>query len=74
MPDRYPGRRAFLQLITNPDYLKVMPYKLASLEVVLIPVSGGLVIPDARWITGAACLANLLLVGWIRPARRGKAR
>lgn len=50
---RYPGRRTFLELVTNPDYLKVMPYKLASLEVMLTPVSGELVIPDpalgGRW-------------------------
>jgi hypothetical protein len=70
---RYPGRRTFLELITNPDYLKVMPYKLASLEVVLTPVSGRLVIPDVRWIAGAAGLVNMLLVGWIRAARRSKA-
>ena len=70
---RYPGRRVFLELITSPDYLKVMPCKLASLEVVLTPVSGQLVVPDARWIAGAIGLANLLLVGWIHAARRTKA-
>jgi hypothetical protein len=65
---RYPGRRTFLDLVTDPRYLEVMPYKLSSLEVVLTPVSGQLVIPDARWIAGAAGLANLLLAGWIRTA------
>jgi hypothetical protein len=49
---------------------EVMPYKLSSPEVVLTPVSGQLVNPDARWIAGAAGLANLLLAGWIRAARR----
>ncbi len=71
---RYPGRRTFLELLTNPEYLKVMPYKLSSLEVVLTPVSGELVIPDARWIAGAAGLVNLLLVSWIRAARRSRTR
>lgn len=67
---RYPGRRTFLELVTSPAYLQVMPYKLASLEVILTPVSGQVVIPDARWIAGAVGLANLLLAGWIRAARR----
>jgi hypothetical protein len=67
---RYPGRRTFLELVTNPEYLKVMPYKLSALEVVLTPISGELVIPDLRWLVGASCLASLLLVGWIRAAHR----
>jgi hypothetical protein len=67
---RYPGRRTFLELVTSPAYLEVVPYKLSSLEVVLTPVSGELVIPDPRWLAGAVGLANLLLVGWIRAGRR----
>jgi len=65
---RYPGRRTFFELVTNPEYLKVMPYKLASLKVVLTPVKGDLVIPDLRWVVGGACLATFLLVDWIRAA------
>ena len=33
-----------------------------------------LVIPNCRWIAGAAGLVNLLLVSWIRAARRNKTR
>jgi uncharacterized protein (DUF1330 family) len=66
---RYPGRRTFLDLLASPDYIKVMPYKLSSLEVVLTPVSGELVIPDLRWIVGGGCLAFFLVVGWVRAAR-----
>ena len=69
---RYPGRRSFIGLMANPEYLKAMPNKLASLEVVLTPVSGDLVIPDLRWVAGGIFLATFLLVGWIRAARRGK--
>ena len=69
---RYPGRRTFLQLITNPVFLKVMPYKMASLQVVLTPASGELVIPDLRWVVGGGFLALFLLVGWIRAARAHK--
>jgi len=67
---RYPGRRSFLDLVTNTEYLKIMPNKLASLEVILTPTTGQLVIPDLRWIAGGFCLAVFLLVGWIRAARR----
>jgi hypothetical protein len=35
-------------------------------------VSSELVIPDPPWIAGALGLANLLLAGWIRAARRGR--
>jgi hypothetical protein len=69
---RYLGRRAFLELVTSPAYLQVKPYKLSSLEVVLTPLSGKLMISDARSIAGAAGLASLFLVGWIRAARRSK--
>jgi hypothetical protein len=39
---------------------------------VFTPLSGELVMPDARWIVGAIGLADLLLVDWIRAARRNK--
>jgi uncharacterized protein (DUF1330 family) len=67
---RYPGRRTFFDLVTNPAYLKVMPYKLGSLKVVLTPVKGDLVIPDMRWPIGGACLTIFLLAGWIRAGMR----
>jgi hypothetical protein len=69
---RYSGRRAFFDLVTNPEYLKVMPYKMASLKVLLTPVSGDLVIPDIRWIVGGICLVTFLLIGWVRAARHCK--
>ena len=67
---RYPGRREFFELMTDPEYIEVSPYKLASLKVVLIPVSGDIVIPDIRWIAGGICLTIFLLVGWLRSTRR----
>ena len=45
---RYPGRRTFPDLVASPGYLKVMPWKLPSLKVVVTPVSSELVIPDPR--------------------------
>jgi hypothetical protein len=67
---RYSGRRAFFELVTDPEYLKVMPYKRAALKYVLTPVSGDIVIPDIRWIAGGICLTIFLLVGWLRSTRR----
>ena len=65
---RYPGRRKFFDLLTDPDYLQVMPYKAASAGTVLTPVTGGLVIPDLRWPAACVLLTLFLLVGWIREA------
>jgi len=67
---RYTGRRAFFDLVTDPEYLKVEPYKRASLKVVLAPVSRDIGIPDLRWIAGGIGLTIFLLVGWIRSTRR----
>jgi hypothetical protein len=67
---RYTGRRAFFDLVTDPEYLKVEPYKRASLKVVLVPLSRDLGIPDLRWIAGGIGLTIFLLVGWIRSTRR----
>ena len=67
---RYPNRRAFFDLISDPKYLDVMHYKLASLKVALVPVKAELVVPDLRWIVGMVLLAAFLVIGWMRTARR----
>jgi hypothetical protein len=67
---RYPGRRAFFELVSSPEFLQVMPYKLASLQLVLTPFYGEMVIPDLRLVVGGGGLAIFLLIGWIRAARR----
>ena len=69
---RYTGRRAFFDLVTDPEYLKVEPYKRASLKVVLAPLSRDIGIPDLRWIAGGIGLIIFLLVGWVRSARRAR--
>ena len=66
---RYPNRRAFFNLISDPAYLDVMPYKLAALKVALVPVRAELVVPDLRWIVGMVLLAAFLAIGWLRAAR-----
>lgn len=67
---RYPSRRAFFDLLSNPDYAPLIPYKLASLRVALVPVDGEASVPDARWPVGLALLSIFLAVGWFRAAAR----
>jgi hypothetical protein len=66
---RYPSRRAFFELLTDPQWLKFAPYKIAALEIALVPASGQVVIPDLRWVVGGACLIAFLGAGWLRAAR-----
>jgi hypothetical protein len=47
---RYPSRRAFLQLVANPAYAPLAPYKMMAAEVSLVPLAGEAVIPDVRWL------------------------
>jgi len=63
---RYPSRRAFLSLLADPAYALYVPYKLMALEIALVPVSRGLMIPDLRWIVGGILVILFLAVGWIR--------
>jgi hypothetical protein len=67
---RYPSRRAFFELVSSPEYLKVMPYKFASLKLALIPTDGATIAPDLRLAIGALALIAFLAFGWIRSARR----
>jgi hypothetical protein len=67
---RYPNRRAFFDLISDPAYIQVMPYKLAALEVALVPVRAELVVPDLRWVLGMVLLAAFFALGWLRASRR----
>ncbi len=69
---RYTSRRAFLELISDPRYLEVMPYKFAAVEVALVPTSAEVLIPDLRVLLGGILLALFLLVGWVRSARGGR--
>jgi hypothetical protein len=67
---RYPSRRAFFELLSNAEWLKFAPYKLAALDLVLVPASGQVVIPDLRWVMGGLCLIAFLGVGWLRATRK----
>jgi len=67
---RYPSRRAFFELLANPEYAELMPYKLAALKVALVPVRAQAEVPDPRWIAGLGLLALFFGVGWLRALRR----
>jgi hypothetical protein len=66
---RYPSRRAFLELLADPDYAPIEPYKFMALEVVLVPVTAELLVPDLRVLVGGLLLTGYLAVGWVRSAR-----
>lgn len=67
---RYPSRTAFFELITDPQYLKYMPYKIASVLVALTPMKGDLILPQLDWALGAGLLILFLAIAWLRALRR----
>jgi hypothetical protein len=68
---RYPNRRTFLKLLSDPAYAPMEPYKFIALEIDLVPVAGDMVIPDLRWVVGGGFVVIFLLVGRVRATRRG---
>lgn len=67
---RYPNRRAFFELFSDPDYLDVMPYKFASMNTTLVPTDGTVVVPELRFALASVLLCLFLLIGWLRSTRR----
>ena len=68
---RYPNRRTLLKLISHPAYAPLAAYKFMAVELDLVPVSKGMVVPDLRWVVGASFVMIFLLVGWLRLAAFG---
>lgn len=67
---RYPSRRAFMDLVSDPAYQAVAPYKLMALSVVLTPTAPEILMPELPWSAGVVFVFVLLVVGWVRAARR----
>jgi uncharacterized protein (DUF1330 family) len=67
---RYPSRRAFLELVTDPAYGPIAPYKFMALDIVLTPTTSELVLPNLWVAAGALLLMVFLATGWFRAARR----
>ncbi len=63
---RYPSRRTFLKLISHPAYAPLAPYKFIGVELDLVPVSRGTIVPDLRWLVGGGFAIVFLLVAWGR--------
>jgi hypothetical protein len=68
---RYPNRRTFLKLISHPAYAPLAPYKFIAVELDLVPVWSGTIVPDLRWLVGGGFVIIFLLVEWVRPALFG---
>ncbi|MBO0696609.1 MAG: hypothetical protein J2P56_11000 [Verrucomicrobia bacterium] len=68
---RYPSRRTFLKLISHPTYAPLAPYKFIAMDLDLVPVSSGTIVPDLRWLVGGGFAIVFLLVVWIRAALLG---
>jgi len=71
IPALGPSRRTFLKLISHPTYAPLAPYKLMAVELDLVPVSSGAVVPDLRWLVAGGFAIVFLLVGWMRLALFG---
>ncbi len=67
---RYPSRRAFFELLADPHYAELMPYKRAALRVALVPVRAEAEVPDPRWIAGLGLLVLFFGAAWLRALRR----
>jgi hypothetical protein len=65
---RYPSRRSFLSLVADSAYAPLEPYKFMAVEIVLVPVSGDVVVPDMRLVFGGVLLVVFLTAGWITAA------
>ena len=67
---RYSSRRHFLELISDPAYAPIEPYKMMALRLLLVPTSGDLSVPDYRLILGSLLVCLFLACGWWRATRR----
>jgi len=67
---RYPNRRTFFELLTDPQYMKIGHLKFIGMEFILVPTSAELAIPDLRLVVGGVLLMIFLGLGWLRSAMR----
>jgi hypothetical protein len=67
---RYPKRRIFFELLTDPQYMKIGHFKFMGMEIVLVPATAELAIPDLRLVVGGVLLVLFLGCGWLRSAMR----
>jgi hypothetical protein len=65
---RYPTRRTFFGLLTDPEYMKIGHFKFMGMEIVLVPATAELAVPDLRLVVGGTLLLIFLGCGWLRSA------
>jgi hypothetical protein len=70
---RYPNRRAFVDMMADPDYAPVVVYKFMGTEINLVPTESIAYIPDMRLVVGGLLLFIYMAIGWYLAARRSKA-
>ena len=70
---RYPNRRAFLKLLTDPAYAPIEPYKFMALKVMLTPTMPEMVLPPLHALLAALLLPLYLALGWWRAVRAQRA-
>jgi hypothetical protein len=70
---RQPSRRAYLDLMTDPAFAPLEPYKLMAFQTFMVPLSVEVVLPNLQFVLGAALLV-ILATGWWRAARRSGRR
>ena len=59
---RYPSRRAFLDLVSDPSYLTVVPYKLAAIDLGFVPLDMQYKFPDLLWLATLLAAGALLVI------------
>ena len=69
---RYPNRRAFMDLLTDPAYAPLAPYKLQALQLVLTPTTAEIVIPPLPLIVAVLSLILFLAAGWRQALQRSR--
>ncbi len=73
---RYPSRRAFLDMASDPEYLAVAPFKLAAIDLGFVPLEKQYQLPDPRWILAILGLVAVLFAAALRrretPERRAR--
>lgn len=68
---RYRSRRAFLEIVTNPEFLGKHHFKTAALEkTIAYPIETSLYLGDPRLLLGLILLALTVLIDNVRLSRR----
>lgn len=67
---RYPSRRSFLDMASDPAYLELAPFKLAAIDLGFVPLDKHFMVPDLRWVVVLLVLAVFLACTAVFTVRR----